>query len=180
MSEVAPNDLVRAYGLTGVVYFPRYSTSALEVRTENFLSSIGVPHDEIFTSRADVGEPEPDPIELGPLFELDEQECPEERRDWLALGYLRTALIVLDPRSGAVHAYAEGEIESHPLHRDIESFAFCMIQFRRLRDARSADTDVALLVQRFRESVTAHDSTPFQYEDSEWNLILDEIRDGIW
>ncbi|GAA3620484.1 SUKH-4 family immunity protein [Streptomyces chitinivorans] len=180
MSEVTPNELTRAYGLTGVVYFPHYSTSALEFHTKNFLSSTGVPHDEIFTSRADVNDPEPDPIELGPLLELDDQKCPEERRDWLALGYLRTALIALDPRSGMVHAYPEGELESHPLHRDVESFAFCMIEFKKLRDAKSADADVALLVQDFRESVTAHDSTPFRYEDSEWNLVLDEIRDGIW
>ncbi|GHA18999.1 hypothetical protein GCM10010389_66090 [Streptomyces echinoruber] len=170
------------HGLDRIVYFPQYPGMALEPATAAFLSTAGLPATRAFLVRADVGIDDPDPIELGPLFDLedDEFECPPERRHWPALGYLRTTLLVIDPESGKVHAYAEGEEDSLVLHRDVESLAFCLTEFRKLLDARAQGGDTAALVRRFREAVTSFDPSPLEDVESEWNVMIAEILDGMW
>ncbi|MEU0071195.1 SUKH-4 family immunity protein [Streptomyces sp. NPDC006332] len=141
----------------------------------------GHPATRHFLVRADVGIDDPDPIELGALVGLEdgEFECPPARRHWPALGYLRTTLVVIDPDSGNVHAYPEGEEESLVLHRDVESLAYCLTEFRKLLDARAQGSDAEAAVHQFREAVTGFDSLPLEDEDSEWNTMLEEILDGL-
>ncbi|GAA2349499.1 SUKH-4 family immunity protein [Streptomyces kunmingensis] len=175
-------DLVRVHGLDGVVYFPQTPRSPFSAETANFLSSVGLPHNRLFETRADVGidEDQVDPIELGPLFDLDDLACPEERRHWQMFGYLRTTLVVVAPETGTVHGYPEGEEDSVPLHRDVESLAFCLTELRRLQDAYSQGGDTDVLATRFRDAVNAFDDLPLGEEESEWTIMLEEFTDGMW
>ncbi|MGW6512497.1 SUKH-4 family immunity protein, partial [Streptomyces niveus] len=92
------------------------------------------------------------------------------------LGYLRTTLIAIDPHSGVVHGYLEGKEDSLPLHRDVESLAYCLTEFRKLQGAHAHGDGTGAIVHRFRQAVTAFGTTPLQDDESEWNTILD----GIW
>ncbi len=40
---VTPEDLINAYGLGGVTYFPHQGAAVVEPRTADFLSTIGLP-----------------------------------------------------------------------------------------------------------------------------------------
>ncbi|MFH8737704.1 MULTISPECIES: SUKH-4 family immunity protein [unclassified Streptomyces] len=181
-STLTADQLVRAHGLDNIVYFPQHTGTPLEPATAAFLSAVGIPNMRLFKTRADIGLEDPDPVELGALFDLedDDFDCPAERRHWQTLGYLRTTLIVIDPDSGAVHGYPEGEEDSLPLHRDVESLAYCLTEFRKLQDAHAHKDNTEVIVHHFREAVTAFDATPLEDDESEWNTILDEILDGIW
>ncbi|MFI0237581.1 SUKH-4 family immunity protein [Streptomyces sp. NPDC016845] len=179
---VTSADLVRVHGLDGVVYFPRPPHSLFTPETADFLSSVGLPHNSLFGARADVGieENEVDPTELGPLFDLDELEYPADRRHWQVLGYLRSTLITVDPATGTVHGYAEGEDDSTPLHRDVESLAFTLTELRKLLDAYDQGGDTEALATRFQGAVNAFDALPLSEEESEWTIMLEEFVDGMW
>jgi hypothetical protein len=178
---VRSEDVIRLFGLDGVNYYPQYADSELDAGTAEFLASVGLPTDRTFASRAEPESGFPTPNELGPLFDRRGQACPPERRHWPVLGYLVTALVVLDPRAGTVHVYPEGEVESRLLHRDVESFVFTLCAFRKLIDAYTEDEDqVEESAYRFRQTVTAMDPTPLAEEETEWNRLLDEVLEGMW
>ncbi|MFI0876679.1 SUKH-4 family immunity protein [Streptomyces parvus] len=56
---------------------------------------------------------------------------PAESRSWWMLGYLFTSLIALDPASGKVYAFPEGSSGYVPLHRDVESLVYALVEFRK-------------------------------------------------
>lgn len=176
------DELVSVHGLDGVVYYPQPPRTPFEPDTATFLSSVGLPDNRLFKARADVGtdEDDIDPVELGPLFDLDELAYPQERRHWYVLGYLRTTLVVLDPATGAVHGYVEGDDDSIVLHRDVESLAFCLTGLRKLQDAAKNGEDHDALATRFRDAVNAFDALPLDHEESEWSVLLDEFASDMW
>ncbi|GAB1328280.1 SUKH-4 family immunity protein [Streptomyces sennicomposti] len=181
---VTPGDLIEAYGLGSVVFFPRCPADGrADARSTTLLSSVGLPHSEVFTSRADPADPyEPgfDLVTLGSRFDHYGIPCPPQSRTWWFLGHLFTSLIALDPESGAVHAFPESESRHILLHRDVESLLLGLIEFRRLEAAHDRGVDPHELAERFRQSVSAFDPTPFADEDSQWNLALEELEHGLW
>ncbi|MGW6586403.1 SUKH-4 family immunity protein [Streptomyces globisporus] len=181
--SVAPNELMQAYGLDNIVYFPQSDTAGFDVRAASFLSFVGLPHSEVFTSREDVEDPYPaglDAITLGSRFDHYGMPCPAESRSWWMLGYLFTSLIALDPASGKVYAFPEGSSGYIPLHRDVESLVYALVEFRKLEVDHDNDVDPEELSARFKETVGAFDSTPFEDDESQWNLSLEELEHGIW
>ncbi|MGJ5754144.1 SUKH-4 immunity protein of toxin-antitoxin system [Streptomyces puniciscabiei] len=178
---VSSEDVIRLFGLDGVNYYPQYDGSELDAKAAEFLAGVGLPTDRTFASRAEPESGFPTPNELGPLFGRRGQACPPERRHWLVLGYLVTALVVLDPRTGTIHVYPEGESDSQLLHRDVESFVFTLCAFRKLTDAYTEDEDqVEEFAYEFRQAVTTVDPTPLADEETEWNRLLDEVLEGMW
>ncbi|MFF0447625.1 SUKH-4 family immunity protein [Streptomyces sp. NPDC004609] len=168
--------LVRLYGLQGVVLFPRYAGQ--DWPGSRSLASVGLPHDDLFFSRADVGDPEPLPVGVGSWYDSRGWDCPPESRDWLILGVMSTAVFAVDPSSGRVYGFPEGEDGYESLHRDVPSFVHCLVAFRELMDAyKATDGPEAIepLVEAFRAEVEAVDPTPLGDEDSVWNLILDDV-----
>ncbi|MFK0187954.1 SUKH-4 family immunity protein [Streptomyces rubiginosohelvolus] len=181
--SVTPNELVQAYGLDNIIYFPQSNTARFDARSASFLSFVGLPHSEVFTSREDVEDPYPadlDAISLGSRFDHYGMPCPAESRSWWMLGYLFTSLIALDPASGKVYAFPEGSSGYIPLHRDVESLVYTLIEFRKLEVDHDNDVDPEELSARFKETVGAFDSTPFADDESQWNLSLEELEHGIW
>ncbi|MFD4177616.1 SUKH-4 family immunity protein [Streptomyces anulatus] len=181
--SVTQNQLVQAYGLDNVKYFPQSATAGVSSRSAIFLSLVGLPHSEVFTSREDLEDPYPaalDAITLGSRFDHHGIPCPAESRSWWTLGYLFTSLIALDPASGKVYAFPEGSSGYLLLHRDVESLVYALIEFRKLEVDHDSDVDPEELSARFRETVGAFDSTPFADDESQWNRSLEELEHGIW
>lgn len=142
--SVTQNQLAQAYGLDNIVYFPQSSTAGFDARSANFLSLVGLPHSEAFTSREDVEDPYPvglDAVTLGSRFDHYGMPCPAESRSWWMLGYLFTSLIALDPTSGKVYAFPEGSSGYIPLHRDVESLVYALVEFRKLEVDHDNDVD---------------------------------------
>ncbi|MFJ2438057.1 SUKH-4 family immunity protein [Streptomyces anulatus] len=82
-----------------------------------------------------------DAITLGSRFDHYGIPCPAESRSWWTLGYLFTSLIALDPASGKVYAFPEGSSGHLPLHRDVESLVYALIEFRRLEVGHDSDVE---------------------------------------
>ncbi|MFI9210468.1 SUKH-4 family immunity protein [Streptomyces sp. NPDC053253] len=180
---VNPQSVTSVYGLDGVTYFPRDGITGLDARTASFLSTVGLPTSELFTSRMDMEDPygpDVDAITLGSRFAHYGLQCPLESRSWWSLGYLFTSLLALDPESGKIYAFPEGAVDYIELHRDIESLVFALIELRKVEKDHEGDVDPEELAARFRENVEAFDPTPFEDENSQWNLSLEELEHGIW
>ncbi|MEV8423804.1 SUKH-4 family immunity protein [Streptomyces niveus] len=181
--SITPMQLVQAYGLDNVVYFPQGATADFDARSANLLSSVGLPHSEVFTSREDVEDPYPadlDPTTLGSRFDHYGMPCPAESRSWRMLGYLFTSLVAVDPASGKIYAFAEGSAGYIALHRDVESLVYALVEFRKLEVDHDNDDDPEELSRRFKQVVGAFDPIPFAHEDSQWNLSLEELEHGMW
>ncbi|MCX5308202.1 SUKH-4 family immunity protein [Streptomyces sp. NBC_00160] len=180
---VTSDDLINVYGLGAVSYFPHQGAEGVESRTADFLSSVGLPTSDIFTSRMDVEDPygpEVDAITIGSRFDHYGLQCPDESRSWWSLGYLFTSLLALDPACGKVYAFPEGAIEYIELHRDIESLVFALIELRKVEIDHDIGADPEELATRFRECVEAFDPIAFADEESQWILSMEELEQGIW
>ncbi|MER5222105.1 SUKH-4 family immunity protein [Streptomyces flaveus] len=180
---VTPDEILSTFGLSGVVYFPRYKSpdNQLDTRTADFLSQVGLPHDESFKSKASVGQDES--ILLTEWFRPKDGTLPEECHSWLVLGYFTASVIALDPHTGKVYAFGEGESLSvyTPLHRDVESLVHALNLFKKFDEhERDDDADIGEQVEQLRARIRAFDATPFEDNQSQWNLILDEVIEGIW
>ncbi|WP_031506291.1 SUKH-4 family immunity protein [Streptomyces megasporus] len=177
-------DLVRLYGIEGVVFFAHHPSSPYDDATANHLASVGLPHGGVFSSRVDADDPERLPAEVGPRSDLYHRGYPEESREWHVLGHLPTALMTIGPSSGKVYAFPEGDSEYQLLHRDIRSFVYCLAEFHKVDETYRAaypDTpDVESLVEGFKETVNRIDPSPFEDPDSVWNLMLEEMIDEMW
>ncbi|MFI1018179.1 SUKH-4 family immunity protein [Streptomyces sp. NPDC020965] len=176
--------LTELYGIDGVVIYPIQAHSSMDSATAQFLGTVGLPNDRVFTSRAGVTGSGRDPYELGPLFDLDNRYCPQESRTWHVLGYLPAALVTLDPSSGAVYIFQESARDYQRAHRDTASLVHCLTEFRKLEDAYKAAypdaADVETLVDTFQEAVNSVDPTPLNDPESEWNRILEEVLEEMW
>ncbi|MFG2292679.1 SUKH-4 family immunity protein [Streptomyces sp. NPDC048603] len=181
--SVTREKLIEVYGLRDVTYVPHQGATGLDVRTANFLSRVGLPTSEVFTSRMDVEDlyrPEIDAITIGSRFDHHGLQCPDESRSWWSLGYLFTSLLALDPASGKVYAFPEGAVDYIELHRDIESLVFALIELRKVEIDHDNEADPEELASRFRATVEAFDPTPFADEESQWSLSMEELEHGIW
>ncbi|MFJ6635113.1 SUKH-4 family immunity protein [Streptomyces sp. NPDC091376] len=181
--SVTPIQLMRAYGLQNIVYFPQSAVTDFDARSASFLSAVGLPHSEVFASREDVADPYPadlDAITLGTRFAHYGMSCPAESRSWWMLGYLFTSLVAMDPKSAKVYAFPEGSSGYVELHRDVESLVYALIEFRKLEIDHDNDVDPEYLSERFKQVVGAFDPTPFADEESQWNLSLEELEHGMW
>lgn len=183
---VSSNDVLESFGLTGVVYFPRFDTAEnlLDERTALFLSQVGLPHTNWFKSKASVGQDES--ISLTEWFSPEDGPLPAECRNWLVLAYFAASLIALDPKTGRVYAFGEGEpLDSYTeLHADVESLVYSLHLFQQflqfLQHERDEGAELESRVESLRSRMSEFDSLPFQDDESQWNLVLEEVLDGIW
>jgi hypothetical protein len=179
---VTSDGMLETFGLTGVVFFPSYESrgNRLDRRAAEFLSRVGLPDSEYFMAKASVGQEES--IRLESWFGSERGTLPQECREWLVLGHFVASLIALDPVSGKVYAFGEGEpLDAYEhLHRDVESLAYALYLFRKFEDEERGEEEIEERVDRLRSQIEAFDPLPFADEQSQWNLVLEEVVDGIW
>ncbi|MFG2174451.1 SUKH-4 family immunity protein [Streptomyces niveus] len=179
---VTPDAVRTAFGLSGVVHFPRYDAvrDHVDDRTALFLSCVGLPDSEWFMSRA--GLSATDSIDLTAWYR-DRGRVPDECRDWLVLGLFAETTLALAPGSGTVHSVGDGEthLVYAPIHRDVESLVYALTKFENLRRQLGRDSEgVEARVDGLRAEITEFDPLPFADDESQWNLALEEVVDGIW
>jgi SUKH-4 immunity protein of toxin-antitoxin system len=180
---VSPDEVRTAFGLTGVVYFPRYGTphNQLNDRTALLLSSVGLPDTEWFMSKASLRAD--DSINLSEWY-ADKGTVPKECNDWLVLGMFADTTLALAPDTGTVYALGDGETQLiyTAIHRDVESLVYALTKFQilqqELEDGDDEDTEGR--VDALRAEITEFDPLPFEDEDSQWHLTFEEVIDGIW
>ncbi|TXL84723.1 SUKH-4 family immunity protein [Streptomyces sp. IB2014 016-6] len=180
---VTPDEVLTTFGLSGVVYFPRYKAAHHQVndRTALFLSSVGLPDTEWFMSKASLSAA--DSINLAEWYS-NRGKVPDECRTWLVLGLFAETTLALAPDSGTVYSLGVGETQLvyAPIHRDVESLVYTLTKFESLRQQLAADDteDVEARMDALRTEISAFDPLPFEDDDSQWNLALEEVIDGIW
>ncbi|WP_405850752.1 SUKH-4 family immunity protein [Streptomyces niveus] len=68
-----------------------------------------------------------------------------------------------------------------PIHRDVESLVYALTKFENLRRQLSGGSEgVGARVDRLRAEITEFDPLPFADDESQWNLAVEEVIDGIW
>ncbi|MEV6782064.1 SUKH-4 family immunity protein [Streptomyces sp. NPDC051098] len=178
---VTPDEVRTAFGLTGVVYFPRYNTPQNQIndRAALLLSSIGLPDTEWFMAKASLRAD--DSINLVEWYG-DKGTVPKECHDWLVLGMFADTTLALAPDSGTVYALGDGETELvyTVLHRDVESLVYSLTKFQILQQELGDDEDREERVDALRAEIAEFDPLPFEDEDSQWHLTFEEVIDGIW
>ncbi|MEV8352008.1 SUKH-4 family immunity protein [Streptomyces niveus] len=179
---VTPDAVRAAFGLAGVVHFPRYDAvrNHVDDRTALFLSCVGLPDCEWFMSKS--GLREADSVDLTEWYR-DKGGVPDECRDWLVLGLFAETTLALAPGSGTVHSIGdtEGRLVYAPIHRDVESLVYALTKFEILRRQLSGGSEgVEARVDSLRAEITGFDPLPFADGESQWNLAVEEVIDGIW
>jgi hypothetical protein len=176
---VTPDELIRTFGLSGVVYFPRYESAehTFHAKTADFLNIVGLPHDDQFLSRT-----EGDTISIAEHHAEHGDALPKECRSWLMLGWFQYMEVALDPGDGKVYAFGEGDpLDAYSqLHRDVESLVYTLVAFSEFQEACSDGARLDELESRFKEKIDAFDPIPFSDEGSEWVRIIDGVLEESW
>ncbi|MCT6781480.1 SUKH-4 family immunity protein [Streptomyces sp. CS7] len=110
---------------------------------------------------------------------------PEGAEQWEVLGEFQYATVALDPQTGRIYSFAEGEEFYIPMHQDVSSLVHTLTvvetglaELKKL--PRNDDQARAEAVEALRETITRLDETPFASEDGEWSRFFEEIALGMW
>ncbi|MFC8285975.1 SUKH-4 family immunity protein [Streptomyces cyaneofuscatus] len=185
--NIQAEQVLHACGLTGVTYFPRTAGGHLHADTARFLSSVGLPTNKFFSPKLDLDDVER--LQYGPslkaAFEEDQATCPPEAERWEILGEFQYATVALDPDTGRVYSFGEGEQFYLPMHSDVSCLAHAVIELEagiaRLKSLPQDDEHAReQAVSQLRQRVSDRDSVPFASEESEWSKLFEEIGFGMW
>ncbi|KQX50034.1 MULTISPECIES: SUKH-4 family immunity protein [unclassified Streptomyces] len=185
--DVQAGQVLSTFGLTGVTYFPRPTSSHMHPGTARFLATVGLPSSNLFSTKLDLDSP--DQLECQPslkaAFDADGAVLPEGAEQWESLGEFQYATVALDPQTGQIYSFAEGEEFYVPMHQDVSSLVHTLTvaeaglaELKKL--PRNDDQARAEAVENLRESITQVDQTPFASEDGEWSRFFEEISLGMW
>lgn len=189
LTRVTPEDLIKAFGLTSITYFPQAVRGHLHGPTADFLASVGLPESKFFGPRMDLEDDSAQRLRFGPSlkasFERAGSELPPEAETWEKLGEFIYATVALDPRDGRIYAFPEGESDYQPMHTDVSSLVHALIvlnsgrvEYRKL--GPDDDEQRAQIVDRMTQEITVVDPAPFTDEEGEWETLFDQIRLNMW
>ncbi|MEU8763942.1 SUKH-4 family immunity protein [Streptomyces sp. NPDC048659] len=195
--DIRADQVPATFGAAGVTYFPRYAGSRLHAPTAGFLATVGLPSGKLFSTKVDLGEYEepaaPDRLSPGlscrpslqAAFDAEGAALPEEAASWEILGEFQYATVALDPASGKVYSFAEGEEFPVPMHADVSSLVHALIVVEtgvaELRELPHRDDLArAAAVEELRARITRVDETPFASEDGAWSAFFEELALGMW
>ncbi|WP_326680841.1 SUKH-4 family immunity protein [Streptomyces sp. NBC_01237] len=185
--DIQPEQATRTFGLTGITYFPRTRGGHLHAATAQFLSTVGLPSNKFFSPKLDLDDPTR--LECRPslktMFDADGTPCPAEAENWEILGEFQYATVAIDPESGKIYSFGEGEEFAVPMHGDASSLVHALVTLEiSLTELKkiAPDDDPAreLAVDSLRQQILKSDATPFASEDGEWSKLLEEIGFGMW
>ncbi|MGW0672411.1 hypothetical protein [Streptomyces sp. NPDC002746] len=91
--DIQADRVPRAFGLSGVTYFPSSEGGRLRAETAQFLSTVGLPSNKFFSPKLDLDDPVR--LECRPslkaMFDADGATCPSEAESWEALSEFQYA-----------------------------------------------------------------------------------------
>ncbi|WP_250293920.1 SUKH-4 family immunity protein [Streptomyces atroolivaceus] len=179
---VSSDEIIRLFGLNGIVLFPREAqqSSAKLSRSMRILHEVGLPHGDLFLSRMDVKNPSQESVHLGEFLETTGRPYPAEAQKWLVLGYFNDSILALDPDTEHIYAFPEGTSQHLLIHRDTESLIYSLCALQAYHAERDESDDERALAQRTHAKIKQFDSTPFNDPISEWNIVFEEILEGSW
>ncbi|WP_030333550.1 SUKH-4 family immunity protein [Streptomyces sp. NRRL B-1381] len=185
--DIRAEQVLRACGLTGVTYYPRTAGGRLNADTARFLSSVGLPTNKFFSPKLDLEDAERLQCEpsLKAAFEEDQATCPPEAEAWEILGEFQYATVALDPDTGRVYSFGEGEEFYLPMHSDVSCLVHAVIELEAgIAELKSIPYDDEhareQAVSQLRRRVSDRDSVPFASEESEWSKLFEEVGFGMW
>ncbi|WP_381200651.1 SUKH-4 family immunity protein [Streptomyces maoxianensis] len=189
LTDITPEAVIEAFGLTSITYFPQAAPGHLHGPTANFLATAGLPESKFFGPRMDLEDDSAQRLHFGPslkaAFERAGSELPPEAETWEKLGDFVYATVALNPRDGQIYAFPEGEGDYQPMHADISSLVHALIVLNKgrmdyLRLGPDDDEQRAHIVDRMTQEITTVDPTPFTDEEGEWETLFDQIRLNMW
>lgn len=189
LTRITTEDVIEAFGLGFITYFPQPVHGRLHGPTADFLATVGLPESKFFGPRLDLDDDSTQRLRFGPSlkasFERAGSELPPEAETWEKLGDFVYATVALDPRDGRVYAFPEGESDYQPMHLDVSSLVHALtvlhrgrVDFRKL--GPDEDEQRGQIVDRMTQEITAVDPAPFADEEGEWETLFDQIRLNMW
>lgn len=188
MINIAPEDVLSTFGLTGVTYFPRPAQQPLHAGTALFLSRVGLPSNDTFSPKLDLDDRARLLCAPSLKLEIESQrgQCPPEAEDWEVLGEFPYALVAIDPSDGRIYALPEGEDLYVPFHGDVSSLVQSLIiledsqeHYKGLPNDDAGYQARIEAVERMKKRIAEYDETPL-HSDSPWSSLFDEISMGMW
>ncbi|WP_338490988.1 SUKH-4 family immunity protein [Streptomyces sp. SJL17-4] len=182
-----PIHVLGTLGLTGVTYFPHHASSRMHPETARVLATVGLPSSKLFSSKLDLDAC--DRLACRPTlkaaFDAVGATLPQGAEQWEILGEFQYAVVALDPKTGQIHSFAEGEEFCVPMHQDVSSLVHALTSVEtglaELRKLPHDDDQArAEAMESLREHITQVDETPFAHEEGEWSRFFEEIALGIW
>ncbi len=187
LNDIHAEQVLRACGLTGVTYFPRTAGGHLHTGTAGFLATVGLPSNKFFSPKLDLDDPARLTCQssLKAAFDEDGAVCPTEAETWEILGEFQYATVALDPATGRVYSFGEGEEFYVPMHSDVSCLVHAVMTLEAgLTELKSIDPDDEQAreqaVDQLRQQVSGGDDLPFASEDSEWSKLFEEVGFGMW
>ncbi|MFI0243095.1 SUKH-4 family immunity protein [Streptomyces sp. NPDC016845] len=188
LSNISPQTLIDAFGIDHVAYYATPERSRLHEGTGRFLATTGLPISRWFSPLDDLEGREQitDEPSLKALFEEVGDALPQGCEDWEVLGEFLYSVMAIDPSSGKVYEFPEGEEEFHLIHADVSSLVHALIVLQEAeRDFKSVsdrpDYEVhAAITEQMKADIVAVDPTPFANEATCWSRLLEEIATGMW
>ncbi|MEU2119458.1 SUKH-4 family immunity protein [Streptomyces sp. NPDC016459] len=187
LTDIQADQVLSTFGLTGVTYFPRPASSRMHPGTARFLATVGLPSSKLFSTKLDLDTPHQ--LECQPslkaAFDADGATLPEGTEQWEILGEFQYATVALDPQTGQIYSFAEGEEFYVPMHQDVSSLVHTLTAVETgltaLKKLHHDDDQArAVAVETLREHITQVDQTPLASEDGEWSRFFEEITLGMW
>ncbi|MFJ2933104.1 SUKH-4 family immunity protein [Streptomyces sp. NPDC087219] len=179
--------MLSTFGLTGVTYFPQPTDSRMHPGTARFLAIVGLPSSRLFSGKLDLGSADRLPCRpsLKADFEADGASLPEGAEHWEILGEFQFTTVALDPRSGRVCSFAEGEECYVPMHQDVSSLVHTLtsveIGLAGLKTLPHHDDQArADAIGKLRGHITQVDETPLADENGAWSRFFEEVTLGMW
>ncbi|MEU7011434.1 SUKH-4 family immunity protein [Streptomyces sp. NPDC046332] len=185
--DVHANQVLSRAGLTGLTYYPQHPGSRMHPDTARFLATVGLPSNKLFSAKLDLHahrrlECQPS---LKAAFDADGATLPKDASHWEIIGEFQYAMVVLDPRTGKVYSFAEGEEFHVPMHQDVSSLAHALTcvetglaDLKKLPHAEDRAREE--VIERLRNTIDQADDTPLASVDSVWSKFFDEISFGMW
>lgn len=187
LTDIHADQVLSTFGLTGVTYFPHPTSSHMHPGTARFLATVGLPSSKLFSTKLDLDSP--GRLECRPslkaAFDADGATLSEEAELWEVLGEFQYATVALDPQTGQVYSFAEGEEFYVPMHKDVSSLVHTLTAVEtglaELKKLPHHDDQArAEAIDRLRDHIVQIDETPFASDDGEWSRFFEEITFGMW
>ncbi|MFE0630629.1 SUKH-4 family immunity protein [Streptomyces sp. NPDC058864] len=183
--------LAEVFALERIVRVPLDVQGDLLVHqdTARFLAEVGLPRAEgvLFELREDLADgliPLSEHRDVSQLVDLEGFTF--DAYGWLHLGRALSSDVVLDGKTGSVHAINLDVRRIEKVHTDVSAMAYGMYLLERRRpdydppDEFPEIDDLIAVAEEIREALSQVDPVPYRDGDGVWETVRDEVSAGMW